>query len=212
MRRDAQMQLHHLPGEFAVTGSHRRGEVAVMLQALHLVLQRADEVRADHDRHVDEARQHRPQARRAAAFQDGPMEAGIDHLQALGKRTAPLRDGAVHLLVQLVQPIRQRDTPSSGRQFGRVRLEQAAQFEGLLDVELGPFRDAHAAIRVGRGQPVVDEALERGADRRAADLQLAGEVLLLELRTGRIGAPDHALLEDVVSLVGCAAMFVPILY
>ena len=61
-----------------------------------------------------------------------------------------------------------RTAPAS-RQFGRVRFEQAAQFEGLLDVEVGPFGDTHTAIRVGRGKAVVHEALERGADRRAAD-------------------------------------------
>ena len=115
-------------------------------------------------------------------------------------------------VVQRVQPICQRDSPAPGRQFGRMRFEQAAQLESLFDVELGPFGDAHAAVRVGRGEPVVHEALERGADGRAADLQFAGKVFLLQLGAGCIGAPDHALLEDVVSLVGCAAMIVPILY
>ncbi len=120
-----------------------------------------------------------------------------------GRASPPCSDGAVHLLVQGVQPSASAAPPSPSRQFGRVRFEQAAQFEGFLDVEVGPFGDAHTAIRVGRGKAVVHQALERRADGRAADLQFAGKVLLLQLGTGRIGAPDHALLEDVVCLVSC---------
>ena len=80
------------------------------------------------------------QARRAARLQDGPVETGIDHLQALRKGAARLRAMARSIcVVQFVQSIRQRDAASPGRQFGRMRFEQATQVEGLLDVELGPF-------------------------------------------------------------------------
>jgi len=50
VRCDSQVQLHHLSCKLAVTGPYCRSEVSVMLQALDLVLQRADEVRAQDDR------------------------------------------------------------------------------------------------------------------------------------------------------------------
>ncbi len=54
--------MHDLSGEIGVACADSRGKVTVVLETLQVVLLGADEVRADHDRHVDDACQHGAQA------------------------------------------------------------------------------------------------------------------------------------------------------